>query len=80
MFIELLWKLGEKYSGVTVHYVNSAYDEGNIINQAIVELEQDETPESLSEKVQAVEKPQLISVIKDFIEKKESLTGIYQEK
>ena len=62
----------EEYSGVTVHYVNSNYDEGNIISQAEVKLEEGETPESLSEKVQVAEKKQLISVIKEFIEKKES--------
>lgn len=58
----------EEYSGVTVHYVNSKYDEGNIISQTSVKLEPGETPESLSEKVQSIEKPQLIKVIKEFIE------------
>ena len=61
----------EEYSGVTVHYVNSNYDEGNIISQATVKVDEDDTPESLSQKVQVVEKVQLISVIKAFIEKKE---------
>lgn len=60
----------EKYSGPTVHFVNSNYDEGNIIAQTKLELSPDETPESLSMKVQAVEKIQLINVLKDFIDKK----------
>ena len=60
----------EKYSGPTVHFVNSNYDEGNIIAQTKLELSPDETPESLSMKVQAVEKFQLINVLKDFIDKK----------
>ena len=60
----------EKYSGPTVHFVNDKYDEGNIIAQTKVELSKDETAESLSKKVQAVEKVQLINVLKDFISKK----------
>lgn len=60
----------EKFSGPTVHFVNSHYDEGNIISQTKIELSPDETPESLSKKVQAVEKVQLINVLKDFINKK----------
>ena len=62
---------GEKISGPTVHYVNDKYDEGNIISQTIVELDENETPESLSAKVQAAEKIQLTKVLKEFIEKKE---------
>ena len=61
---------GEKYSGPTVHFVNDRYDEGNIISQTKVELSPNETPESLSAKVQAAEKIQLINVLKDFIKQK----------
>ena len=63
-------KSKEAISGPTVHYVNDKYDEGNIISQSIVELDENETPESLSAKVQAAEKIQLINVIKDFISNK----------
>jgi len=62
---------GEKISGPTVHFVNDKYDDGNIISQTIVELDEKETPESLSAKVQAAEKIQLIKVLKEFILKKE---------
>ena len=61
---------GEKISGPTVHFVNDKYDEGNIISQTIVELDKNETPESLSAKVQAAEKIQLVKVLKDFIQQK----------
>ena len=61
----------EKISGPTVHFVNDKYDEGNIVSQSIVELDENETPESLSSKVQAAEKVQLINVLKEFISKKE---------
>ena len=60
----------EEFSGPTVHFVNSNYDEGNIISQTKVKLAENETPESLSAKVQAAEKIQLIEVLKDFIKHK----------
>ena len=60
----------EKISGPTVHFVNSRYDEGNIISQTKVTIEETDTPESLAKKVQDVEKIQLVNVIKDFINNK----------
>lgn len=60
----------EKISGATIHFVNSNYDEGSIISQTIVNISNNETPESLSKKVQDAEKFQLINVLKDFINKK----------
>ncbi len=60
----------ENFSGPTVHFVNDKYDEGNIISQTKVKLDKNETPESLSAKVQAVEKIQIINVLKDFISNK----------
>lgn len=63
---------GERISGPTVHFVNDKYDEGNIISQSIIKLDENETPESLSIKVQLAEKIQLTNVLKEFILKKES--------
>lgn len=60
----------EEFSGPTVHFVNSNYDEGNIISQTKVKLSNNETPESLAKKVQDAEKIQLINVLKDFINSK----------
>lgn len=60
----------EKISGPTVHFVNDKYDEGNIISQTEVALDENETPESLAKKVQYAEKIQLIDVLKEFISKK----------
>lgn len=59
----------EKYSGPTVHFVNNKYDEGNIISQTRVEINDSDTPESLSQKVQEVEKIQIIDVLKKFANK-----------
>ena len=58
---------GEEYGGVTVHYVNSEYDKGNIIAQIKVKIEKEDTPETLFAKVQAAEKVQLIEVLKELI-------------
>lgn len=58
----------EEISGVTLHYVNNKYDEGNIIKQTKVKVEEKDTPETLSQKVQKAEKIQLVEVLKQFAE------------
>ena len=58
----------ETQSGVTVHFVNEKYDKGNIIRQTKVDVLPEDTAESLSAKVQAAEKIQLIEVLKDFVD------------
>ena len=45
----------EPESGITIHYVNNRYDEGNIIFQARCKIEASDTPESLAAKVHALE-------------------------
>lgn len=60
----------EEYSGVTLHYVNNKYDEGNIIRQTRVKVEKQDTAETLSAKVQKAEKIQLIEVLKEFADNK----------
>ena len=60
----------EEYSGVTLHFVNEKYDDGNIIKQTQVKVLPEDTPETLSQKVQKVEKLQLIDVLKEFSEEK----------
>ncbi len=60
----------EEYSGVTLHYVNNKYDEGNIIRQTKVKIEPTDTAEDLAQKVQKIEKIQLIEVLQEFTRKK----------
>lgn len=57
----------EKYTGATLHFVNEEYDKGNIISQTKVEVLPSDTPESVSQKVQAAEKVQLIEALKRFV-------------
>ncbi len=46
---------GEKESGITIHYVNEHYDEGDIIFQARCSVLSHDTPESLAQKVHQLE-------------------------
>ena len=41
----------EKYSGCTVHFVNSRLDSGKIILQKKVKIIKNETPKSLAKKI-----------------------------
>jgi phosphoribosylglycinamide formyltransferase 1 len=46
---------GESESGITIHYVNEKYDDGQVIYQAKCKLSASETPKSLAAKVHALE-------------------------
>ena len=45
----------EKVSGITIHYVNENYDEGAIIFQKSVELSEEDTPETVANKIHTLE-------------------------
>ena len=63
---EAVLAYGAKITGVTVHFANAQYDEGPIILQAAVPVLEDDTPDSLAERVQAKERevyPQAIQLI-----------------
>ena len=46
---------GDTESGITIHYVNSNYDEGSIIFQATCPVLPSDTPEMIAEKVHKLE-------------------------
>jgi phosphoribosylglycinamide formyltransferase 1 len=46
---------GDKESGITIHYVNEKYDEGQIIFQAKCQVEPGDTAESLAGKIHKLE-------------------------
>jgi len=58
---------GEKESGITIHYVNEHYDEGNIIFQTSYKLDTAETPESLAEKIHQLEHENYPKVIEELV-------------
>ncbi len=57
----------EKESGITIHYVNKHYDEGNIIFQASCSVAPSDTPEEVAKKVQALEHEHFPRVIEELI-------------
>jgi phosphoribosylglycinamide formyltransferase-1 len=46
---------GETESGITIHYVNEEYDEGNTVFQAAVRLDPEDTPEKIASRVLRLE-------------------------
>jgi phosphoribosylglycinamide formyltransferase-1 len=46
---------GEQRHGVTVHYVNAAYDEGKILLQESFEVLANETLDNLTHKIHTIE-------------------------
>ncbi|NJC27444.1 phosphoribosylglycinamide formyltransferase [Neolewinella antarctica] len=46
---------GDLESGITIHYVNERYDEGNTVFQAAVRLDADDTPEEIAARVLRLE-------------------------
>ena len=58
---------GEKQSGMTIHYVNEHYDEGQIIFQAICDLEQTDTAEMIQKKVLQLEHTHYARVVEELL-------------
>jgi phosphoribosylglycinamide formyltransferase 1 len=46
---------GESYSGISIHFVNEEYDKGDMVFQEKCEIDENETPESLAEKIHRLE-------------------------
>lgn len=61
---------GVKVTGCTVHIVDDHYDHGPILAQSVVEVKDDDTPESLAKRVQEREKMLYPAVVNDFIDGK----------
>ncbi len=62
--IEKAFKYGVKVTGVTVHFVDEGVDTGPIIMQECVKIEENDTLETLEEKIHAVEHRIYIEAIK----------------
>jgi phosphoribosylglycinamide formyltransferase 1 len=58
---------GEQESGITIHYVNTRYDEGDYIFQAKAALEPSDTPETIAAKVLALEHRHFPEVIEQML-------------
>jgi phosphoribosylglycinamide formyltransferase-1 len=58
---------GDKRTGITIHYVNEHYDEGEIIFKASFKILHQDTPESIAQKVHQLEYKHFPRVIEKVI-------------
>ncbi len=58
---------GESKSGITIHWVDANYDEGDIIFQAECTIESGDTPEVLAQKIHALEHQHFAPVIEKLL-------------
>ncbi len=72
---EAVIESGVKFTGVTVHFVDEEYDRGPIVLQAVVPVADDDTPESLAERVLPVEHDTYTRAIALFAEGRISVNG-----
>jgi len=59
----------EKESGITIHYVDEHYDNGDIILQVTCPVLEDDTPESLARRIHALEHANYPVVIEELVKK-----------
>ena len=65
---EAVLEAGVKVTGATVHFADDQYDHGPIILQEAVAVEDDDTPDTLAARVQAVERRLVPEAIRLFAE------------
>lgn len=58
---------GDAESGITIHYVNEKYDEGDVIFQARCSIDHKDTPEMLAAKIHELEYAHFPKVISDLV-------------
>ena len=64
---EAVIKSGDRQSGITIHYVNNNYDEGDIIFQASCPVLEGDSPAELASRVHALEYMHFPVVIEDLV-------------
>jgi len=64
---EAVIRSGDKLSGITIHYVNSNYDEGDIIFQASCPVMDGDTPSDLASRVHTLEYMHFPVVIEELV-------------
>jgi phosphoribosylglycinamide formyltransferase-1 len=60
----------EKESGISIHFVNENYDEGEVIFQAKTEILGEDTPETLAQKIHKLEHKHFPEIIQHLLQKK----------
>ena len=66
---------GVKVTGATVHFMDDEYDNGPIIAQRAIDVRDDDTPDSLAARVQAVERELVPEVIRGIAEGRVRMKG-----
>lgn len=72
---EAVLESGVKFTGATVHFVDAEYDQGPIILQEAVPVEDDDTPDSLAARVQAAERRLVPEAIRLFADSRLTIDG-----
>lgn len=60
---------GERESGITIHLIDEVYDKGQTLFQVKCEVNEDDTPESLAEKIHHLEYEHYPKVISGYLSK-----------
>ena len=58
---------GEKESGISIHFVNESYDKGDIVLQVRCKVEPTDTPDTLAQKIHALEYKHYPNVIEEIV-------------
>jgi len=72
---EAVLAAGVKVTGATVHFVDAEYDHGPIVLQEAVPVHDDDTPETLAARVQAVERRLVPEAVRLFAEGRLEIDG-----
>ncbi len=67
---QAVWEAKEAHTGITIHWVNEHYDEGEVIFQAAVQLLPEDDPEQIAQKVHALEHRHFPEVLARILEEK----------
>ena len=60
-------KAGKKQTGISIHFVNSEYDKGQILNQLVIPVKEKESPEELQKRIKEKEKLFYFETIDEFL-------------
>ena len=69
------FEYGVKVSGCTVHFVDEDLDHGAIIAQKLVQIEDNDTPETLSAKILEHEHAIYVEAVKKIVEENYEVVG-----
>lgn len=70
-----VFEAGEPQSGITIHYVNEHYDEGDIVFQATCAIDENDTPEDIAMKVRQLEHRYFPGVVEQLVSQLPSTDG-----